>query len=292
MIARFPSLIVSVQAGIHSFMCVPLKSQDNLIGALMIRSKKPDAYTERDLRLANGVGMQIAGAIANARLYHDLKKTEQSLRESEERFRLAYYTGPDAININRLSDGLFVDINEGFTRLTGYTREDVLGKTMLNPSIWCDPADRQKLFQGVAQKGYYENLEADFRRKDGSVTTALMSARIIELQGVPHMISIARDIGDRKRLEREQKLLAERLQRAEKMEALGQLAGGVAHDLNNVLGVLVGYAELLRGEDIQGWSPETLRRQYSAIQYKGHRDHSGPADAGQAGCGRFRGDRF
>ena len=170
MIARFPSLIVSVQAGIHSFMCVPLKSQDNLIGALMIRSKKPDAYTERDLRLATGVGMQIAGAIANARLYHDLKKTEQSLRESEERFRLAYYTGPDAININRLSDGLFVDINEGFTRLTGFTREDVIGKTMLNPSIWCDPADRQKLFQEVTQKGYYDNLEADFRRKDGSIT--------------------------------------------------------------------------------------------------------------------------
>ncbi len=246
MIAQFPSLIVSIQAGIHSFMSVPLISQDNLIGTLMIRSKRPNAYTEQDLRLANGVGMQIAGAISNARLFADLKETENSLRESEERFRLAYYTGPDAININRLSDGMFVDINEGFSRLTGLTREDVIGKISLNPSIWCHPADRQKLFQELAKNGYCENLEADFRRKDGMISTGLMSARIIELQGVPHIISITRDIGDRKRFEREQKLLGERLQRAEKMEALGQLAGGVAHDLNNVLGVLVGYAELLQ----------------------------------------------
>ena len=129
------------------------------------------------------------------------KEAERALRESEERFRLTFQTSPDAININRLEDGLYVDINEGFTQLTGYTRDDVIGKTSLDIDIWHDPADRQELVRGLREKGYCKNLEAQFRRKDGSTTTALMSARIISLKGVPHIISITRDISARKEAE-------------------------------------------------------------------------------------------
>ena len=122
------------------------------------------------------------------------KQADQALRESLERFRLTFNTSPDAININRLHDGLYVDINEGFTSLTGYTRDDVLGRTSLELNIWHDPADRQRLVESLREKGYCENLEAQFRRKDGTLTTALMSARIMPLNGVPHIISITRDV--------------------------------------------------------------------------------------------------
>lgn len=128
-----------------------------------------------------------------------LQELNKALRESEERFRLAYSTSPDAININRMSDGLYVEINEGFTRLTGFTREDVIGRTSLEISIWRNPADRQKLVDGLQDKGYCENLEAEFYRKDGSIAAALMSARIIMLQDIPHIISITRDISDQMR---------------------------------------------------------------------------------------------
>jgi two-component system, cell cycle sensor histidine kinase and response regulator CckA len=129
------------------------------------------------------------------------KNAEQALRETEEKFRLAFETSPDAININRLKDGLYIDVNEGFTSLTGFTKEDVVGKTSTEINIWNNPDERKELVQGLMSKGYYENLEAQFRRKDGSLTTALMSARIIMLQGTQHIISITRDISERKRAE-------------------------------------------------------------------------------------------
>jgi PAS domain S-box-containing protein len=195
-----------------------------------------------------GAEDRIGGVIGIVHDVTERKRIEQELRETEERFRLAFYTSPDSVNINRLEDGLYVDINEGFTRVTGFTREEVIGKTSLDINIWADPMDRAKLAQGLREKGFYENLEANFRKKDGSMITALMSAKIILLDGIPHILSITRDISDIKRLEGERRSLEERLQRAEKMEALGTLAGGVAHDLNNVLGIVVGYAEMLSDE--------------------------------------------
>ena len=244
-VSLYPIILSAFQAGMRSMMSVPLIARDEVIGSLHFRSTLPKSYTEETLRLAERIGMQIAAGIANAQLFNDLSKTEKSLRESEEWFRLAFRTSPDAININRMDDGMFVDINEGFTRLTGFTREDVIGKTSLAIDVWCHPEDRKTLVRGLREKGYYENLEAEFRRKDGSSGPALMSARVLDLQGIPHILSITRDISDIKRAEEDKRHLEERLQRAEKMEALGQLAGGVAHDLNNVLGILSGYSELL-----------------------------------------------
>jgi PAS domain S-box-containing protein len=177
------------------------------------------------------------------------KQAQEKLLESEERFRLSFYISPDAININRLEDGLFVDINEGFTKLTGFTRDDVIGRTSLEIGLWSRREDRETLLRGLKEQGYYENLEADFRRKDGSVGRGLMSARIIHLQGAPHILSITRDITERKRAEEERRMLEARLQRAEKMEAIGTLAGGIAHDFNNILMAMIGFTELARIEE-------------------------------------------
>ena len=102
----------------------------------------------------------------------------------------------------------------------GYTREEIIGRTSLEINIWHDPADRQKLVQGLREKGYYDNLEAEFRKKDGSLITGLMSARAIALSGVPHIISITRDIT-------ESKLMAAKLQQIQKFEASARLQVGL-----------------------------------------------------------------
>ena len=140
------------------------------------------------------------------------KKFEESLKESEERFRLTYYTTPDSVNINRLEDGLFVDINQGFSEMTGYTREEVIGKTSLELNIWDDPADRKKMLNILHDNGYLKNFEAQFRLKDRTVITGLMSANIITLQKDPHIISITRDVSEQKQIQKEKEDLITELQ--------------------------------------------------------------------------------
>ncbi len=122
-------------------------------------------------------------------------------REAMEHFELIFNTSPDASLINRLTDGAIVNINDGFTALTGFTREETLGKSALDIHIWKDPADRQKVVDELRERGYCENFEAVFRRKDGSQIIGMMSAKMLTLQGNPHVISVTRDITERKRME-------------------------------------------------------------------------------------------
>ncbi len=126
---------------------------------------------------------------------------EKALQESEEKFRLAFHTSPDSINLNRLSDGLYLDVNEGFTQLMGYTREEVVGKTSLELNIWVDPTERDRLVRDLAAKGVVSNFEARFRGKNGRVATALMSARVLTMNREKVILSITRDITRRKRAE-------------------------------------------------------------------------------------------
>lgn len=151
----------------------------------------------------------ISGALVDGKrlvLINDIterKRTEEALRHSEAKFAIAYRTSPDAVNVNRLSDGMYLDINEGFTTLTGFTAEDVKGRTSAEIDIWADPADRRRLVKSLTANGLVTNLEAQFRRKDGTLTTALMSARILEMDGETCILSVTRDISLRKQAEAE-----------------------------------------------------------------------------------------
>jgi PAS domain S-box-containing protein len=129
------------------------------------------------------------------------RQMEQALRESEEKFALAFDASPDAVNINRLEDGLYVAINKGFANLTGYTLQDVAGKSTLDIDVWTDLADRQRMIDDLHACGYCENLEAVFRKKDGSLATGLLSARTLLLDNVPHIISITRDVTRKRQAE-------------------------------------------------------------------------------------------
>ncbi len=174
-------------------------------------------------------GKEILGVSAISLDTTERKKIESALHETEERFRLAFLTSPDSININRLEDGLYVDINQGFTEITGYTREDVIGKTSLEIDIWANPADRQRLAEGLKKEGRVNNLEAQFRMKDGTIITGLMSASVIMLQDGPHILSITRSIEELKELERERERFLTETEAARKLlsDVLSRINDGV-----------------------------------------------------------------
>ena len=126
---------------------------------------------------------------------------EKALRASEEKFQKAFRSSPDSININRFSDGAYLEVNAGFTRITGWSAQEVLGRSSLpgDLGLWVRAEDRARLLEGLKRDGLVEGLEASFRRKDGTLLTGLMSATLIEIEGEPCTLTITRDITQQKR---------------------------------------------------------------------------------------------
>lgn len=115
-----------------------------------------------------------------------------------ERYRQVVETSADAISMTAL-DGRVLDINPGFTRITGYTRAEALGRTTPELGIWADTTARERMVDAVRATGVCETFETRFRTKDGRVFWGTFSARMIELGGTPYIVSIGRDIDDYRR---------------------------------------------------------------------------------------------
>jgi PAS domain S-box-containing protein len=196
------------------------------------------------------------------------QRLSEDSREAKEHFELIFNTGPDSTLITRLHDGLVLDINEGFTALTGFTRAETIGKSSLDIHIWKNPADRQKLVTELSEKGFCENMEAIFQRKDGSPVTGIVSAKIITLQGQPHIISVTRDITARKQAEAE--LHRANLELTARNEELDAFTHTVAHDIKNPVGLTVNYADLLL-HDYRALSDQERERFLRTIARNGHK---------------------
>ena len=134
--------------------------------------------------------------LSSSKINEEIEQTD--FRKTKEHFELIFNTSPDAALITRLSDGMVVEVNDVYTRLTGYTREETLGLSSIDIKLWKNPEDRQIVTKELRENGSLENFETVFVRKDGSTFNGLMSAKTFMLHCVPHIFSLTRDISERK----------------------------------------------------------------------------------------------
>ncbi|MBN1139493.1 MAG: response regulator [Anaerolineae bacterium] len=188
---------------------------------------------------------------ANEQLQQEVaerRQAEAALQESEDKYRSLFNQSVSGIYLHDF-EGRIVDVNQMACLQSGYSREELLQLTVfdLHPKgagTIVMPPDEILRQWSEWQPEQRSTLEAEHQRKDGTIFPAEISTGVIRYGERHLMLAIVQDISERKQAAAEQQELQARLAQAQKMEAVGRLAGGVAHDFNNMLGVIMGHAEL------------------------------------------------
>ena len=177
------------------------------------------------------------------------KQMQNALRKSEEKFIKAFNAAPAVVAIITLKEARFVEVNEAIVEIYGYGREEVIGRTVLELGL-LEPKEFERLIKALVNEGSLRNQEYRFRTKASEVRVGLISAELINLDGEPCVIYISLDITERKQMD-------EKFLRVQRMESIGALAGGMAHDLNNILAPIMMSASMLNEKNL----PEETREQ-------------------------------
>jgi PAS domain S-box-containing protein len=167
------------------------------------------------------------------------KQIEEALRENMRKYRaLIETTNTGFVILDK--NGVVHDANAEYVRLTGHeSLSEIVNKPVTE---WTADAMKEKNSEAVRQcyaQGFVKNLEIDYVDKQGKITPIEVNARVVDTQNGPQILTLCRDITERKKMQ-------DQLRQSQKMEAIGKLAGGVAHDFNNILSAIVGYAALTK----------------------------------------------
>jgi two-component system cell cycle sensor histidine kinase/response regulator CckA len=145
---------------------------------------------------------ELYGAVGVYTDITDRKRAEEALREGEEKFRLTVESAPDLVTLSRTEDGRYLYVNNGFCRITGYSREEAIGKTPFNLGLYVDPVDRKKFLDILKKKGSVDAYELQFRVKGGQVLDLLLSGRIFRYGEEDCLVAVTKDITQFKEAQR------------------------------------------------------------------------------------------
>jgi two-component system, cell cycle sensor histidine kinase and response regulator CckA len=166
------------------------------------------------------------------------ERAEEAHRQIEERFTKAFRSNPEGIVISTRDDGRILEVNDAYIRMMGYERSELVGHTVKELNIWVGQ-DREQVMAKLQEHGAIRDYSTKFRSKGGRIKEGQISIEQIQVQEESCLIVSIRDVTESRLMER-------RLRAAQKMEAIGRLAGGVAHDFNNVLMIISGSAQIMQ----------------------------------------------
>ncbi|MBF0496163.1 MAG: response regulator [Deltaproteobacteria bacterium] len=238
----------AIRRGYGSSVVLPLYDGDQVVGALMIYASKPDAFHPKEVELLMELAHDLAFGISSLRARADRKLAEKALRESEQRYRRIVDTTNEGILA--LDEKVRITFaNPRMAEMLDFQMAEMLGRDFASFILEEELPDHARKMEARRQ-GLAEQYERRFLCKNGQVVWTLVSATPIFDAGHQFIGSFGMftDITERKRMEEEQARLEQQLRQAQKMEAIGTFAGGVAHDFNNVLTAIVGYGQLTRQE--------------------------------------------
>ena len=205
----------------------------------------------------------------------ELARMERALWRSEEKFRKVFFTSPDSISINRLSDGMFVSVNKGFEELSGYSEKEVIGKTSREINIWYNPEDQNRIIDELKAKGRVENYEARLLTKTREIW-GLISASSIELNGERHILNITRPITERKLAADRERLARDVLDLLNRPQPAQDAICGILHLIKHSTGIRAAGIRLRKGDDFPYYETDGFSEDFvQAERFLCERDESG-----------------
>lgn len=243
---------------------VPLIVRGHSLGLMAVQDYHDrGALSAEHQRILLYVAGQTAMAIERKRAEAELRASEEAYRQSQERFRRAFASSPAIMSLARLRDGHLLEANEAFLKLTGYSREEVIGFSTIDLGIWFNRADREALIADVSRDGSVRGREVTIRVRDGSLRTALLSAELVEIEGEPCILAASVDLTERKQVE--ESLRAALAREKDLGELKSNFVSLVSHEFRTPLEVILSSAEILEHYH-ERLNADQRARQLRAIQ--------------------------
>ncbi|PMB51660.1 histidine kinase [Fischerella thermalis CCMEE 5201] len=200
------------------------------------------------------------------------KKTEIALQSLAQKFSKAFRCSPDPITISTLKEGRYIEVNESFVQLSGYQPSEVLGRTAFELNMWVNPSDRTKLIQKLQAQGAIRNQEIKFRKKSGEVILVQVAAEVIELDGIPCLLAVSRDITERKQTEellrlsaQRDRLLTETLMRIRQSLNINEILQTTVNEVREFLQADRVFIALNDSRDLFKMIAESVNQQYPSV---------------------------